>query len=229
MALVEELMLNKSPEEIIETFSGDDYGNMEQALEWFKKDVVPNLKYSGTLLEVNIPEEEEMLDEDKSFSEQPEQVQKALKKIVADGKKNNEFDELEEAINKDFSGKGIYSALSYDLFQDRKEASLKLNKYGIKGIKYDGEVDGICYVIFDEKNVETLKTFYQDSNEEEKLIAGFTYPEVLDKMTEIYAELEKGLPEKEEQELMAKLHVLEDAFEVSENPQKLHHNHQIKA
>ena len=220
MALVEELMLNKSPEEIIETFSGDDYGNMEQALEWFKKDVVPNLKYSGTLLEVNIPEEEEMLDEDKSFSEQPEQVQKALKKIVADGKKNNEFDELEEAINKDFSGKGIYSALSYDLFQDRKEASLKLNKYGIKGIKYDGEVDGICYVIFDEKNVETLKTFYQDSNEEEKLIAGFTYPEVLDKMTEIYAELEKGLPEKEEQELMAKLHVLEDAFEVSENPQK---------
>lgn len=220
MALIEELMLNKSPEEILETFSGDDYGNMEQALEWFKKDVVPNLKYSGTLLEVDIPEEEEMLDEEKSFSEQPKQVQDALKKIVADGKKNNEFDELEDAIKKDFSGKGIYSSLSYDLFQDRKEASLKLNKYGIKGIKYDGDVDGICYVIFDEKNVETLKTFYQDSNEEEKLIAGFTYPEVLDKMTEIYAELEKGLPEKEEQELMAKLHVLEDAFEVSENPQK---------
>lgn len=220
MALIEELMLNKSPEEILETFSGDDYGNMEQALEWFKKDVVPNLKYSGTLLEVNIPEEEEMLDEEKSFSEQSKQVQDALKKIVADGKKNNEFDELEDAIKKDFSGKGIYSSLSYDLFQDRKEASLKLNKYGIKGIKYDGDVDGICYVIFDEKNVETLKTFYQDSNEEEKLIAGFTYPEVLEKMTEIYAELEKGLPEKEEQELMAKLHVLEDAFEVSENPQK---------
>ena len=222
MALIEELMLNKSPEEIVETFSGDDYGNMEQALEWFKKDVVPNLKYSGTLLEVNIPEEEEMLDEEKSFSEQPKQVQDALKKIVADGKKNNEFDELEDAIKKDFSGKGIYSSLSYDLFQDRKEASLKLNKYGIKGIKYDGDVDGICYVIFDEKNVETIKTFYQDSNEEEeKLIAGYTYPEVLEKMTDLYGQLDsEGLSEKEQQEIMAKVHVLEDAFEVAENPQK---------
>ena len=104
--------------------------------------------------------------------------------------------------------------------QHKKEASLLLNKYGIKGITYDGRQDGRCYVIFDDKAIDVIKTYYQDSNEEEKLIAGFTYPEVLDKMTEIYAELEKGLPEKEEQELMAKLHVLEDAFEVSENPQK---------
>lgn len=104
--------------------------------------------------------------------------------------------------------------------QHKKEASLLLNQYGIKGITYDGRQDGRCYVIFDDKAIDVIKTYYQDSNEEEKLIAGFTYPEVLDKMTEIYAELEKGLPEKEEQELMAKLHVLEDAFEVSENPQK---------
>ena len=206
---------------------------------------------AGQLYEVDIPENEVLLDEQKTFAEQSETVQKAFIKIFEERyqnldfmtfKSNVAFFDIKEIFGtkyvneafekfkanmskyipvfiKNYTGEQLYQALSYKVGGD-KNASLKLNEIGIKGITYNGREDGRCYVIFDDKAIDVIKTYYQDSNEEEKLIAGFTYPEVLDKMTEIYAELEKGLPEKEEQELMAKLHVLEDAFEVSENPQK---------
>ena len=206
---------------------------------------------AGQLFEVDIPEDEVLLDEQKTFAEQSETVQKAFIKIFEERyqnldfmtfKKNVAFLNINEIFGtkymneafekfkanmskyipifiKNNTGEELYNALSYKMGSD-KNASLKLNEVGIKGITYNGREDGRCYVVFDDEAIDVIKTYYQDSNEEEKLIAGFTYPEVLDKMTEIYAELEKGLPEKEEQELMAKLHVLEDAFEVSENPQK---------
>lgn len=47
--------------------------------------------------------------------------------------------------------------------QHKKEASLLLNQYGIKGITYDGRSDGRCYVVFDDKAVQVLNTFYQSS------------------------------------------------------------------
>lgn len=181
----------------------------------------------GQLFKVDIPENELLLDEDKKLNEQPEAVRKAIYKYM----KSRPDDYIMSAIKDynhlpNYDGKWFYKEVAFNekrngaLGKGHKEASLLLNELGIKGITYDGRSDGRCYVIFDDKAIDVIKTYYQDSNEEEKLIAGFTYPEVLDKMTEIYAELEKGLPEKEEQELMAKLHVLEDAFEVSENPQK---------
>ncbi len=178
----------------------------------------------GQLFEVDIPENDVLLDEDKTFNEQPEKVQEALKNLPIQFFDINDYN-IEEMTGEDIYGEIVNNIAKRDGYKStqkefEKSASKLLNKYGIKGITYDGRSDGRCYVIFDDKAIDVIKTYYQDSNEEEKLIAGFTYPEVLEKMTEIYAELEKGLPEKEEQELMAKLHVLEDAFEVSENPQK---------
>ena len=45
--------------------------------------------------------------------------------------------------------------------QHKKEASLLLNQYGIKGITYDGHSDGRCYVVFDDKSVKVLEKYYQ--------------------------------------------------------------------
>lgn len=65
-------------------------------------------------------------------------------------------------------------------------------------------------------NPTTYKQEIQPS--EEKLIAGYTYNEVMDKLTEIYSQLnDRNLDEKVQKALLAKAHVLEDAFEVSEN------------
>lgn len=60
------------------------------------------------------------------------------------------------------TGKDIYNILSY-LYGTDKKASLKLNEAGIKGITYDGRQDGRCYVIFDDKAVKVLETYYQDN------------------------------------------------------------------
>ena len=37
-----------------------------------------------------------------------------------------------------------------------------MNKQGVKGIVYNGDIDGRCYVIFDDKAISVLETFYQD-------------------------------------------------------------------
>jgi len=257
----------------------------------------------GQLYKVDIPENDVLLDEDKKFSEQPEKVQEAIKKLAEDyniqelkiesikhfikrvvdkfGKKagdivqeiydaeieNNEYDAIEtnkmvedawdkwnqfeldnnidvnyddfnineiySTIDKNITGKQIYKTLvSYSseklMTDSQREASILLNKYGIKGITYNGKEDGRCYVIFDDNAVDVLKTYYQEANEsedkeEEKLIAGYTYPEVLEKLTELYekfGEEENKLSEQEKDSLMAKIHVLEDAFDISENPEK---------
>lgn len=191
----------------------------------------------GQLFEVDIPENEVLLDEDKYFSEQSEFVQEALKKLHDENYNKYEnstplaviiyTNNTKEMYKNNLAykeGKAIYEAISKMVGSDQKASEL-LNQYGIKGIAYDGLRDGRCYVIFDDKAIDVVKTYYQEANEEEpeeKLIAGYTYPQVLDKLTELYSELsgDKKLSKEEEEKLMAKIHVLEDAFEVAENSDK---------
>lgn len=191
----------------------------------------------GQLFEVDIPENEVLLDEDKYFSEQSEFVQEALKKLHDENYNKYEnstplaviiyTNNTKEMYKNNLAykeGKAIYEAISKMVGSDQKASEL-LNQYGIKGIAYDGLRDGRCYVIFDDKAIDVVKTYYQEANEEEpeeKLIAGYTYPQVLDKLTELYSELsgDKKLSKEEEEKLMAKVHILEDAFEVAENSDK---------
>lgn len=184
---------------------------------------------NGQLFKVDIPENDVLLDEDKKLNEQPEAVRKAIYEYM-----KSRPDDYIMSVIKDYNhlpnynGEWFYKEVAFNERRNgasgngHKEASLLLNELGIKGITYDGRSDGRCYVVFDDKAIDVIKTYYQDSNEEEeKLIAGYTYPEVLEKMTDLYGQLDsEGLSEKEQQEIMAKVHVLEDAFEVAENPQK---------
>ena len=59
-----------------------------------------------------------------------------------------------------YRGGNIYDRLANLLGSD-KDASLLLNEYGIKGITYNGYEDGRGYVIFDDKAVNVIKTYYQ--------------------------------------------------------------------
>lgn len=130
---------------------------------------------AGQLFEVDIPEDDVMLDEDLPFSEQPKKVQEAIKQVCEDYVDNNKLVDLNviaytnntsEKYKDNLAykeGKNIYNIIS-DAFGGDKQASLLLNKYGIKGIKYNGHQDGECYVVFDDKAVQILNTFYQSSN-----------------------------------------------------------------
>ena len=218
-------------------YDEDEYQKKKTELDWIKtldESKVQKKTDKGQLFEVDIPESDVLLDEDLTFNEQPEEVQYALRQILLDEKFNEYLEEgqtPEEFAEQEitdweygFTGGNIYDRLANLLGSD-KEASQLLNEYGIKGITYNGTEDGRCYVIFDDKAIDVVKTYYQEANEEEpeeKLIAGYTYPQVLDKLTELYSELsgDKKLSKEEEEKLMAKIHVLEDAFEVAENSDK---------
>ncbi len=76
--------------------------------------------------------------------------------------------------------------------------------------------------LYNIKEIKSPKTFYQEENtDEEKMIAGFSYSEVMEKLTDIYEKLSsEDLSKNDEETLITQKHILEDAFEISEHPEK---------
>lgn len=128
----------------------------------------------GRLLEVEIPDEDVLLDEQKSFDEQPKKVRNALNKLI-DNMDEDQLWNIDDVgtvgiqgarktakrMFKNSTGQSIYGTL-YDLYGGDKEASLKLNEFGIKGITYEGTREGRCYVVFDDKAIEIRNKYDQD-------------------------------------------------------------------
>lgn len=75
------------------------------------------------------------------------------------------FEDLHKLDYFNLSGEDIYFNIRNNVFEYdnkfNKDTSLLLNEYGIKGITYDGRQDGRCYVIFDDKAINVIKTYYQ--------------------------------------------------------------------
>ena len=193
-------------------------------IEFIKELDIDKLEVSrqgiGQLYKVDIPETEELLNEDKKFSEQPKNIQNKLS-LIAD---NNNYQQLKTAIEEDAIGKDLYEALSNEEGSD-KDASLHLNDYGVKGITYNGWQDGRCYVIFDDNAVDIQKTYYQEAGEggelDKQLIAGYTFAEVLEKYSQLQEELGDESKSKEEKDrINEKIDVLEEAFDIAQNPNK---------
>lgn len=108
----------------------------------------------GQVHEVNVPENPYLLDEQKPFSEQSGFVQEKVKDI----EKETGQDVL--LFGQETSGEAVYARLQY-LLGSAKAASGLLSKHGIKGITYEGNEDGRCFVIFDDKDVSVVQRFYQ--------------------------------------------------------------------
>lgn len=123
-------------------------------------------KPAGQVHEVDIPENPYLLDEQKPFSEQSDIVKKALQNLNnAEDLGLFEVDGL--VIKSDTTGKEIYQTIgkliSSKIGRDKKTSEL-LEKYGIKGITYDGQQDGRCFVIFNPDDVKVIQKFYQDQS-----------------------------------------------------------------
>lgn len=131
-------------------------------------------KNPSRLLEVEIPESDVMLDEQKKYYDQPEKVQQALndmfEALFSSGPfSDNIYAEHKAYINDlenfdNLSGRGVYELLSAGLGSD-KEASLKLKEYGIEGITYVGQKDGRCFVVFNDKTVDIIERYNQSAGE----------------------------------------------------------------
>lgn len=122
----------------------------------------------GQVHEVDIPEMDVFLDEQKTFDEQSEFVKSALDSIDI---KN--YPNFANAILNGKTGKDIYNSLIIDIdaINERndvanakpdKQASQLLEQYGIKGITYDGYQDGRCFVIFNPKDVKVLRKKFDE-------------------------------------------------------------------
>ena len=101
-----------------------------------------------TLYNVEIPDADTMLDYSKPINEQSEYVLDKIKQL--------------NPTDTDMTGKEFYNSLSEILGSD-KNASLKLNELGVKGIKYK---HGIThnFVVFDDKSIQIIEKYNQSIN-----------------------------------------------------------------
>lgn len=111
---------------------------------------------SGRVFQVDIPDENSMLDEQKMFAEQPSDVQAAINNLQE--KELNPHYFAGFVPKERLTGREIYDALM-SAYGSPKAVSLKLNEFGIKGITYDGLRDDRCYVVFDDKAIEVLNYY----------------------------------------------------------------------
>ena len=127
----------------------------EQAVQILKDNHFETHQWN-TMFEVDIPENEYLLNEQKNIEKQSQVVKNAISQI------NNE---LNSSVlnNSNLSGKEFYKLLSKKLGGD-KLASQKLSDFGIKGITYKGEQDGVCFVVFDDKAIKVIQKYNQSIN-----------------------------------------------------------------
>lgn len=127
----------------------------EAMLDAFKNIDATQIKEKkwGQVHEVDIPENEELLDEQKMLIDQPQYVEDIIWKI------NKDLDL--GIVDSGITGDRIYQKISDKLGSD-KAASELLDKYGIKGITYFGREDGRCFVIFNDKYVKVLRKKFDE-------------------------------------------------------------------
>lgn len=126
---------------------------------------------TGQVHEVDIPENPYLIDEDLPINEQSEIVRRAVRSIMNDYPDNYDYSENYDAGSfGSLNGREFYKELMFiaqrngtdDRTEQKKYASRTLEKYGIKGIAYDGRRDGPCVVIFNPDDVKVIQKFYQD-------------------------------------------------------------------
>lgn len=118
------------------------------------------------LYEVDIPDNDVLLDEDKFLKDQPKAVQKA----IADYYRSRpdfyfapEGDSLKDSTT---TGEGFYKDVVFQMKREgstnpKRDASLLLNSLGIKGVTYEGNKDGRCFVVFDDKAISIIDKYNQ--------------------------------------------------------------------
>lgn len=137
--------------------------DFRKAIKWLENKDVQFSKEAGQVYEVDIPEDDVMLFEDKRFNEQSPKVQKSLKEVADFFSDWENGDMLAGSIADNEKGDSFYRALSR-VVGGKENASKYLNELGVEGIRYNGNVDGECAVVFNDQAIKILNTYYQQNN-----------------------------------------------------------------
>lgn len=130
--------------------------NYQNALELLDDDLSDAEVNAGFVYEVDVPENDVLLDEDKSIDEQPPKVREIIER------------ELERIGGSASNGGQFYDEIVFEFERQGAEnpqraASEHLNELGIKGITYDGRQDGRCFVVFDDKAISIINRYNQSA------------------------------------------------------------------
>ena len=126
-------------------------------INWAKEANAEDLHFNRPgIYEVEVPENDVLLDEDKPIAEQPPKVRQILENEMRSGEYggSNGGYFYKDLVRK-YKWKGVENP--------QRAASEHLNKLGIKGITYDGGQDGRCFVVFDDKAVAIIDRFNQEA------------------------------------------------------------------
>lgn len=166
--IIESLLIRHTDEDIDDMLSEGSI--TKEDVDWFRSiedKYLDKSKKVGQVHEVDIPEVDVLLDEQKTFNEQSEKVKDAIRKL------NNQ--DVNDILDTGATGEDIYGELvnyySKDVEADdlqnktnqaQKLASQVLEKVGIKGITYEGGIDGRCFVIFNPEDVKVLRKKFDE-------------------------------------------------------------------
>jgi hypothetical protein len=159
------------------------YASIKGAISLIENDKIkPVNQDPGTLFEVEIPDDDVLLDEQKHYKEQSKKVQNSMRALLNDmserqlktwirvnwggpqGAKFTKEQLVDSILISCRHGGEFYQCLTRVLKNDQRNASLLLNQYGIKGITYEGMTDGRCYVVFDDQAISIIDTYNQQVN-----------------------------------------------------------------
>lgn len=175
----QELIIDKSSDTSAVYYDEDILAEQKailQRIEEINVDDIVIEKPKGQVHEVEIPENPYLLDEQLEFNEQSEYVKEKLRELLHDNifseyvEEGQTLDDFVETEITDwelgFTGGNIYDRLSNLLGSDQSASSF-LERYGIKGITYNGRQDGRAFVIFNSNDVEVIQKFYQEQSVEQ--------------------------------------------------------------
>lgn len=154
---VEELKkrLQSKNKEYLKTWSKP----INEAVEILQNANELNIKKNASLYKADIPDSNVLLNEQEKINEQPKKVQQSLQKLISN---NKQFFNTISHIDSN-SGHEIYNAI-VKMTGDKQSASKLLNKYGIEGITYHGTTDGPAFVVFDDKAINIIEKYNQQSS-----------------------------------------------------------------
>lgn len=157
----------KNPEEYFDDY---DRSILKKAKELIENNETEISKSDGSVFEVDIPENDVLLNENKTLDEQPENVKNTLRKMAENQVRdmNGYYNQFADAVliadPKEVNGRDIYRCL-VNVGGNARTASIMLNENGIKGITYYGGTDGRCFVVFDDKAISIINRYNQSANE----------------------------------------------------------------
>jgi hypothetical protein len=149
---------------------------LSNLMNTYKPEEYLNNVNNGQLYKLSIPKDDVMLREDLGIWEQPQKVQDAILKLSKELNEKypgNRFVKDFDNIIFNGNGKDLYKTLWHHNTAEQGEllnineelnawklSAQDLSKHGIKGISYNGGIDGEANVIFNPDDIEIVRKYY---------------------------------------------------------------------